>query len=97
MDLRLSSAVWLAPASGSAAPASLCVFLATSTAAAIPAAFVLDMIEYGFGGATSFNVALIGRDGKQTKLATVKGSMVRLNRTVAGRSVEMLEVTPGVQ
>lgn len=92
----LSSSVWLAmQSSDPAVPESLCVFLVASTATAIPAAFALNMTEYGFDPSTSsFQVSLIGRDGKATSVTSVSGTAVQLRRTVAGRSVEMLEISP---
>ena len=89
----LSSAVWVAGDTGGGAPASLCVFLATATAKAVPAAFELDMALYGFTG-SSFEVALVGRDGRATKVTTVASSTVKLSRVVGGRSLEMLEIKP---
>lgn len=92
----LSSAVWAAASSqdSSAAPVSICVFLVTSTHASVAANFVLNMTEYGFKPRTpSFVVNLVGRGGERAKVATVSGSdVVKLSRTVAGRSVEMLEL-----
>ena len=69
------------------------MFLATATAKAVPAAFELDMALYGFTGA-AFEVALVGRDGRATKVTTVASSTVKLSRVVGGRSLEMLEVRP---
>ena len=80
-----------------AGDATLCVFLVTSTAAAVEVAFELDMAAtypLAGGGSEDFDVFLLAVGGGSDKLVTrVRGSsVVTLKRTVAGRSVEMLEV-----
>ena len=85
----LSTAVWQA-----AGDATLCVFLVTSTRAETQASFVLDMEGvYGVEG-EAFDVFLLSPDGgTATILDRVRGSnIVPLNRTVPGRTVEMIEI-----
>ena len=85
----LSTAAWYA-----AGDTTLCVFLVTSTKAAVQAAFELDMGGvYGMPG-EAFDVFLLAPDGGNATLVDrVRGSgVVALNRTVAGRAVEMLEI-----
>ena len=44
------------------------------------------------GGAVSLD--LVSADGQRTRLGNFSGGAVRVDRTVAGRSVEMLEMSP---
>ena len=99
----LSHAVWLAPSQNNSSisnrgqsaspPASLCLFLVTSTSAAVPVSAELRMTLYGFDG-KRFAVTLVAPDGTSTHVATVDDGVVHVNRTVAGRHIEMLEVKP---
>ena len=86
----LSSAVWRTHNLS-----SVCVFLVSSTQASVDAAFTMDMRDYGFDLAQQhFVVELVTSEGSRSKVATVVDGVVVLKRKIAGRSVEMLEVTP---
>jgi hypothetical protein len=91
---ELSTAVWVtAGLSASAPPASLCVFLVTSTASAVTAHFSLRLADYGFSG-DLFSVVQIRRDGSTEHVTKVSHGVVQLTRTIPGRFVDMLEVRP---
>ena len=91
----LSTSVWFA-----AGDATLCIFLVASTGEAVQAAFELDMAAtYRLAGGlarrgSNFDVFLLGgSSGDDTLIKRVRGSsVVALNRTVPGRSYEMLEL-----
>ena len=86
-----SIAAWVAAPAD--APPSACVFLVAVTAAAVPAAFTLSVSDY-LPGAGAVSLDLVSADGQRTRLGNFSGGTVRVDRTVAGRSVEMLEMSP---
>ena len=45
-------------------------------------------------GAGAVSLDLVSADGQRTRLGNFSGGTVRVDRTVAGRSVEMLEMSP---
>ena len=85
-----------------AGDATLCIFLVASTGESVQAAFELDMAAtYRLAGGlarrgSNFDVFLLGGgSGDDTLIKRVRGSsVVALNRTVPGRSYEMLELRP---
>ena len=87
----LSIAAWVAAPAD--APPSACVFLVAVTAAAVPAAFTLSVSDY-LPGAGAVSLDLVSADGQRTRLGNFSGGTVRVDRTVAGRSIEMLEMSP---
>ena len=93
----LSTAVWVTAASSSSSadgdtlPPSACVFLVAVTSAAVPAAFTLNVSHY-LPGVGAVSLDLVGADGSRTRLGNFTGGSVRVDRQVAGRSVEMLEM-----
>ena len=87
----LSIAAWIAAPAD--APPSACVFLVAVTAAAVPAAFTLSVSDY-LPGAGAVSLDLVSADGQRTRLGNFSGGTVRVDRTVAGRSIEMLEMSP---
>ena len=45
-------------------------------------------------GAGAVSLDLVSADGQRTRLGNFSGGAVRVDRTVAGRSIEMLEMSP---
>ena len=71
---------------------TICIFLVSSTHASTNLSFNVTMKNYGFHG-HQFQVTLFNADGTARLVKHVNGTnIVRLDRHVMGRSLEMLEI-----
>ena len=87
----LFAAAWVTPATGPVASAR--IFFSTTTQSDQPANVTLQTTDY-FGTATDVTVYEIDRDGAKTQIGASTDGVVRVDRSVPGRSVAMLELVP---